>query len=117
MQSVESRIAIAEKPARASRDEGAPGSAVAIFDERHKLVQNLDRPPGMAEFELYDRSADPLDRHDLAAEHPDVVERLSRELAAWRKVAERAKLKNDADAAATLSPEELERLRALGYIQ
>jgi hypothetical protein len=43
--------------------------------------------------------------------------RLVRDLEAWQKAAEAAKLKPDSEAETAMSREELERLRALGYIQ
>jgi hypothetical protein len=75
------------------------------------------RAPDRPEFELFDRKKDPLDTTDLAAQHQDVVARLTRELEAWRKMALGARLKPDSALASTVSGEELERLRALGYVQ
>jgi hypothetical protein len=69
------------------------------------------------QFELFDRRADPLDQVDLAAKHPDIVERLAKELQAWRQRAQSMRLKPDSQLAGSLSGEELERLRALGYVQ
>jgi len=45
------------------------------------------------------------------------VKRLYRDLQAWQAKAKAARPKPDADAAKTMSGEELERLRALGYVQ
>lgn len=42
---------------------------------------------------------------------------LTKELQAWRKRAESMRLKPDTQLAGTLGAEELERLRALGYVQ
>ena len=113
------RPAVSEKAQ--TEDGGSPPpretASTAIVYRGFKLIHNLKRPEGRPEFELYDHRADPRDLRDVAAAHPDVVERLTRELAAWRQVAERARLKGDTDSAAQLSAEELERLRALGYIQ
>ena len=53
----------------------------------------------------------------MAAQRPDVVEKLSRETATWRRKAEAGQPKPDAETAAAVSGEELERLRALGYVQ
>ena len=91
--------------------------SVAIVWGGFKLIHNLKRPRGGPEFELFDHGKDPLDRTDLAAKHPEIVDRLAKELAAWRKMAEAARLKPDTEAAASLKSEDLERLRALGYIQ
>jgi arylsulfatase A-like enzyme len=113
------RPAISEKAV--TEDKGSPPprdtASTAIVSRGFKLIHNTKRPAGRPEFELYDHRADPLDLRDVAAEHPDVVGRLAKELAAWRQMAERARLKGDTESAAELSPEELERLRALGYIQ
>jgi hypothetical protein len=72
---------------------------------------------GGPEFELFDHRKDPLNLHDVAPAHPDVVARLARELEAWRKMAAAARLKPDAALSREVSAEELERLRALGYVQ
>jgi len=72
---------------------------------------------GHPEFELFDHRKDPLDSTDIAAAHPDVVQRLNHELDAWRRMAEGARLPPDSKSREGLGREELERLRALGYIQ
>jgi arylsulfatase A-like enzyme len=89
----------------------------AVVDGEWKLIHNTVRPRGGAEFELYDALRDPLDQKDVAAEHPEIVARLGAQLAAWRRAAEAKKLPADADAAATLDPASVARLRSLGYLQ
>ncbi|HET6899781.1 MAG TPA: sulfatase, partial [Vicinamibacteria bacterium] len=103
---------------------GRPDPAVAVTEESYalslggwKLVRHVVRAPDRPEFQLFDRRKDPLDATDVAARHADVVTRLSRELEAWQRMAVRARLKPDSELAATVSGEELERLRALGYVQ
>ncbi len=64
--------------------------------------------------ELYDYDQDPLDQEDVAAEHPEVVERLAGLIAEWQTAALAVKLSPAEDA--EMAPEELEKLRALGYI-
>jgi arylsulfatase len=90
---------------------------VAIVEGGYKLVHNSERPAGFPEYQLFDHRSDPLDLHDVAAQHPDVVARLQQRLLAWQRAAEAGRLKPDTDAGTALSREELERLRALGYIQ
>ena len=113
------RPAVSEKAVTV--ESGAPPprdtESAAIVSGGWKLIHNTKRPAGAPEFELYDHARDPLDRTDMAARQPEVVQRLSRELAAWRRAAQRARLKPDSESAASLSKEELERLRSLGYIQ
>src|SRR5262245_39489408 len=111
------RPAVAEHRARAGVQGPEGFDHLALWNEGWKLVQHPDRASGMPEFELFDHHTDPLDRIDVAGRHPDVVQRMAKELAAWRTVAERARLKPDGEGTAAMSREELERLRALGYIQ
>jgi arylsulfatase A-like enzyme len=113
------RPAITEKAVTV--DEGSPPpretESVAIVFQGWKLIHNTKRAAGHPEYELFDHRRDPLDHVDLAAQHPDVVERLGRELQAWRKTVAASRLKPDSEGNAALSPAELERLRALGYVQ
>jgi arylsulfatase A-like enzyme len=76
------------------------------------VIPNADRP----EYELFNRRADPLDRQNLAGENPDVVERMKKELDAWRKSAVEAKLSAE-DSTVDMTPQEIERLKGLGYLQ
>jgi arylsulfatase A-like enzyme len=67
--------------------------------------------------ELYDLSADPGERTDLAAEHPQELARLRSVLEAPRRKAEALASEPGADEASTpMDAETRERLRALGYI-
>jgi arylsulfatase A-like enzyme len=113
------RPAIIEKAV--TQEKGGPPprdtGALAIVAGGYKLVHHTVRPRGGPEFELFDHRTDPLDARDVAAAHPQVVERLRRELAAWKQMAEQARLKPDSEAAKGLSTEEMERLRSLGYLQ
>jgi len=69
------------------------------------------------EFELFAHDEDPLDLEDVANEHADVVERLASQLEDWNQFVTAARLPEDEVAANGMSPQELERLRSLGYIQ
>jgi arylsulfatase A-like enzyme len=72
---------------------------------------------GGVEFELYDLDADPGELTNLAAERPDVVERLSAVLDAWYTGGPRPRVKSGELDLDSLTPEELEQLRSLGYVQ
>ena len=89
-----------------------------MISDGWKLIRNLEelRPPQFPEIELYDHINDPLNQHNVAEENPEVVERLSLQLDNWLEFAESAKLPTDEELAESASPEELQRLRALGYI-
>ena len=59
----------------------------------------------------------PAEPHGGRGRAPDIVERLTQELPGRLRYAEARKLPTDEDAADGLSPEELQRLRSLGYIR
>ena len=62
------------------------------------------------------RSAgDPLNLDDVAADHPDIVERLAAEIDRWQAVALAQKVEEES--IDSIPPEDLARLRALGYIR
>jgi arylsulfatase A-like enzyme len=115
------RSAIVEKAATKGDVGGAPPprdtESFAVVSAGWKLVHNVKRPAGSPEHELYDHARDPLNLHDVAKDNPEIVQRLAKELDAWHGMANAVRLKADAAAAETLSQEELERLRALGYVQ
>ena len=113
------RPAFSERKRIASRRERADYDVdqYAVVSDGWKLVRNVDPAEGMPEFELYNHADDPLNHTEIAAGHPDIVERLKAELAGRLRYAEARKLPTDEDAAEGLSPEELQRLRSLGYIR
>jgi arylsulfatase A-like enzyme len=89
----------------------------AIMDGDWKLIRNVVRPPDKAEFELFQFYKDPLDQANVAADHPEVVQRLSRELDAFQQMARAARLKPDTETAKGLTKEQIEHLRSLGYLK
>ncbi len=88
---------------------------LVIVADGWKLVHNVTRPEGKAEFELFDYLNDPMDQVDVAAANPDVVAQLSEELAMWHEGALAARIAPDTGEG--LTEAERDRLRALGYIQ
>jgi arylsulfatase A-like enzyme len=111
------RPAITEASGRPDPGVSTVEESYAISLDGWKLAHHVARTADRPEFELFERRKDPLDTTDVAAQHPDIVARLTRELEAWRKMALSARLKPDSALASTVSGEELERLRALGYVQ
>jgi arylsulfatase A-like enzyme len=91
--------------------------AYSIISGPWKLIHHVKRKEGQAEFELFDRRNDPYDHHDVAANYPEMVQKLSREINLWKQHAEAVKLKSDSETTQNMTTEEIERLRALGYIQ
>jgi hypothetical protein len=82
-----------------------------------ELIHHTVRAASQAEFQLFDARKDPLDQHDVAAEHADVVQRLAKALDAWHEKALAARLKPDSESTQNLSPEQLKKLRSLGYVK
>jgi arylsulfatase A-like enzyme len=112
------RPAISERvPTTAVVRDDQKRQSVSIIDGNWKLIHNTVQSPGLAEFELFDYYKDPLNRNDVAAQHPDVVARLSKAIAGWRQMAVAARIKPDAETTKTLTAEELQRLRSLGYVR
>jgi arylsulfatase A-like enzyme len=83
-----------------------PGEQYAVRQGDWKLI----RGPGEGRRELFDLSKDPRERTDRAAEEPARADELEQHIAAWLREHERPDPAPDA-----VSPEDLERLRALGY--
>lgn len=108
---------IMEKQPLGQAEHPSATEAYAIIDGNWKLIHNVVRPPERAEYELFAFPADRLDSNNLAAQNPEVVQRLAKALAGWRQMAAAAQLKPDAETTKTLSAEELQRLRSLGYVR
>jgi arylsulfatase A-like enzyme len=88
----------------------------AVIHEGWKLIHNLSRPPDWPEYELFDHQEDPLNFQNLASENPEIVERLAQLLERWHQAALEARVESEENAE-DMSPEEIEKLRSLGYIQ
>jgi arylsulfatase A-like enzyme len=91
--------------------------ATAIIDGQWKLIHNKAGAPDRPEYELFDVANDPLDQKNVADQHPDVVKRLAKAIEGFRSMASAARLKPDSEAADKMTPEQLQRLRSLGYIK
>lgn len=113
------RPAFSEKAPTNGAAAPPPGDteSYAVIDHDWLLIHNRARGDDTPEFELYDVATDPLNLTNVASGQTEVVERLARDLDRWHRIAEQARLPDDAEAAAGLSQEELERLRSLGYIR
>jgi hypothetical protein len=108
---------ILEKQPQTFTEHPEATQAYGIIDGNWKLIHNKVRPPERPEYELYEFPKDRLDTKNVAAEHPDVVVRLSKALNGWHTMATAARLKPDSEMTKTLSAEELQRLRSLGYVR
>jgi hypothetical protein len=113
------RPAISEK-AVTKGGEGAPWpediESYSIVDSGFKLIHHRTRKEGMPEYELFNAVKDPLDRTDLAAQHPDEVKRLGEILDDWYKMANAARLTPDSETM-DAKPAAARRDWSLGYIR
>jgi hypothetical protein len=66
---------------------------------------------------VFDLDADPRELENLADTRPDLTESLMEELARWLKQEESLREHIDAGETRELTPEMLDELRALGYIE
>ncbi len=80
--------------------------------KRWKLVRDLRGGSSR----LFDRLGDPQERTDVLAENPDVAKRLETALSDWHRRLEAARGTRTVESAA-FSDEQIERLKALGYIE
>lgn len=66
------------------------GGDAAWTDNRYKLVTGEARRGGGMRTELFDLLADPKEEKDIAAAHPEVVQRMLAQLHAWQRSVERS---------------------------
>jgi arylsulfatase A-like enzyme len=66
------------------------GNLSVWMDNRYKL----HRLPGET-YELYDLTSDPSEKHNSAAQHPEIVNRMKAELEAWRGSVKKSNEGND----------------------
>ncbi len=85
--------------------------ANALVRGRYKLLEDVSR----GTFQLFDLEADPRERHDLAQAEPERLAELLAELRATIRSAEEKGARFAAGAQVEHTPDELERLRQLGY--
>ena len=85
------------------------GHRFAIRSGSFKLIEDVEA--GRAE--LYDLEKDPREQQDLAADHPEMVTRLLRQLRQWKQSVPPRMEHGDAP---ELDEEEIEKLEALGYV-
>ncbi|PYQ12847.1 MAG: hypothetical protein DMF80_18145 [Acidobacteria bacterium] len=111
------RPVIAERQPMGGTEATRGIESYAVMEGDWKLIHNIGPPPDRPEYELFQFYKDPLDQNNVASEHPDVVERLARQLEGWHRMASQARLKADREETKGMSAEQLERLRSLGYVK
>jgi arylsulfatase A-like enzyme len=105
----------APPPLLVSRLRFLPYDKVAARAGNMQLVVNLEEPGGTPD-ELYDLDRDAAERHNLASERPIVVGNLKTEAALVREAEAATRRLFHAGQKVEPTAAELERLRALGYV-
>ncbi len=111
-----SRFAHANAKASGLVPENRTGSFALITRDWKLIWRDQARLAGLPEIELYDRRTDRAETRNVAAQQPDVVQRLKGEMDQWIEAQKQARKLAGARGQSTLSPKAIERLRSLGYI-
>jgi arylsulfatase A-like enzyme len=89
----------------------------ALIERNWKLIyREKGKEVGLTRVELYDRRTDRAETKNVAAEHPDDVERLMTELGKWLDAQKQLRAMLGKGARSTLDQQTLDQLRSLGYI-
>jgi arylsulfatase A-like enzyme len=94
--------------------EGSPDAYTVILDG-WKLIWNYELRDDRPEFELFEHREDPLNLKNVADDHGTLVAELHGEIETWLERAEAERV-SDGTLSEDLDPQELEQLRALGYV-
>ncbi len=107
-------------PQLATSPAPIPGNltrAYARLDRQWKLIYRDEaKRAGLSEVELYDRKADPKDKNNVAAQHPEVVQRFLPEIQQWIDGQKQVSQLLGPGGQSTIDAASIERLRSLGYI-
>ena len=90
---------------------------IARVEPEWKLIYRLQPGrAGLKQVELYDRRSDRSDRKDLAAQQPEVAERMKSEVLKWIQREDAMKTRIGPGGLKPLDKATLDRLRSLGYL-
>ena len=89
----------------------------SIIDSHWTFIyRNKAAKAGIKKVELYDRTKDPTEQHDLSAQHPEDVEKKIATLIQWIDAQNRLRQVIGHTGTSQLDQRTLERLRSLGYL-
>jgi hypothetical protein len=90
---------------------------VALLDANWKLIyRDKAKEVGLNKIELYDRRSDRDDTKNIAAQHPQEVDRMMTEIGKWMEAEKQLKSSLSRGPKATLDQQTIDRLRSLGYL-
>src|SRR5580704_19733323 len=91
--------------------------SLALLDANWKLIYREDgKSVGLKKVELYDRRLDRGETREVAAAHPQEVDRMVTRIGAWLDAQEQIRTALGRGAKATFDKETMDRLRSLGYL-
>ena len=89
----------------------------AIIDEHWKFIyRNKSAHTGAKKVELYDRSSDRAERHDVSGEHPDLIQERTAALSQWIQAQNKIRSLVGHPGQSSLDQQTIDRLRSLGYL-
>lgn len=103
-----------------ARSGGLPENLTSTFarigPEWKLIYRDQAKKAGMNEIELYDRRTDRTDARNVAAQNPEVAQRLLREVAEWIGGQNQVKKLISRPGQSPIDAHTLEKLRSLGYL-
>lgn len=107
-------------PYSKTNDEFTPENHIdsqAMIDANWKLIYRENgKSVGLNKVELYERRTDREERVNVAAQHPDEVDRRVTRIGAWMEAQKQMRAAIGRGGKAPLNKETLDRLRSLGYL-
>lgn len=89
----------------------------AIIDSKWKFIyRNKAQKAGINKVELYDRTADRSERHDVASSHPRIVEARMTELVQWISAQNKVRAILGHTGTSDFDQKTMKQLRSLGYL-
>ena len=89
----------------------------AIIDSKWKFIyRNKAQKIKINKVELYDRLSDRAERHDVAGEHPEIVEARMKELVRWIDAQNKVRAMLGHTGSSEFDQRTIKQLRSLGYL-
>lgn len=90
----------------------------ALVEDNYKFIRSTFKDHGKPDrLALYDMAADPMEQINELENKPEIADRLSRQLDSFRHYCDSLRIRPEGLDTKNLSKEQLEQLRALGYVR
>ena len=98
------------------RKNFAGGIFSFVRQDSYVVTSDKGKQVGLSKVELYQRRMDRAEAKNVAAQHPQEVERMMTEIGKWLDAEKQIKSFLGSGAKATMDQKTLEQLRSLGYV-